>query len=186
MKKVFLPLLGLTLFASASFAQVDVTATAGTASASYTTLKGAFDAINAGAHQGTITIGLSGDTSEAASAVLNASGSGAASYATISISPTGGAARTISGSIAGPLIDLNGADNVTIDGLNTGSNALTIDNTLSAATPSAIRFIADATNNTVQNCTIKSAETVATLGTVFFSTAATTGNTGNIISNNTI
>ena len=56
-------------------AQVDVTATGGTLAASYTTLKGAFDAINLGTHTGTITIGISGNTTEAAPAVLNASGS---------------------------------------------------------------------------------------------------------------
>ena len=166
---------------------VTVTATAGTLGPTdYATLKAAFDAINLGTHQGTITIAIVADTTEAASAVLNASGSGSASYATISIQPSGGAARTISGAIAGHLIDLNGADNVTIDGLNTGGNSLTIDNTLSAATPTAIRFIADATSNTVQNCTIKSAETSTTLGTIFFSTGTTTGNDGNIITNNTI
>ena len=56
-------------------AQVDVTATAGTLTQSYTTLKGAFDAINAGAHQGTITIGISGNTIETATAVLNSNSS---------------------------------------------------------------------------------------------------------------
>jgi hypothetical protein len=30
--------------------------------------------------------------------------------------------------LASALVDLNGADNVTIDGLNTGGNALTFDN----------------------------------------------------------
>src|SRR5204863_232346 len=48
----------------------------------------------------------------------------------------------------------------------------------------------DAKNNTVTNCTIKGASAGATTGTIVFSTAATapagTGNTGNVISNNTI
>jgi hypothetical protein len=75
--------LALLTIASASLlstlnasAQVDVTASAGTPTASYTTLKGAFDAINLGTHQGAIGIGLSGDTIETAPAVLNASGAG--------------------------------------------------------------------------------------------------------------
>ncbi|MBI5474276.1 MAG: hypothetical protein HY961_18220, partial [Ignavibacteriae bacterium] len=173
------------LMAASAFAQVDVTATGGTPAASYSTLKGAFDAINAGTHTGTIAIAISANTTETASAVLNASG-GAASYTTLSIQPTGGAARTISGAIAGHLIDLNGADNVTIDGLNSGGNALNIENTTSGATSTTIRFIADATNNTITNCTIKGATTVATFGTIFFSTGTATGNTGNVISNNTI
>src|SRR5262245_34672916 len=61
---------------------VSVTATAGTGGpTAYTTLKGAFDAINAGTHQGAITIDVVSDTTETASASLNASGSGSASYA---------------------------------------------------------------------------------------------------------
>ncbi len=176
-------------------AQVDVTATGGTPAASYTTLKGAFDAINAGTHQGTIGIGISGDTTETAPAVLNASASGAAVYSTISIQPTGGAARTISGAIVAgsPLIDLNGADNVTINGLNTGGNSLTIANTTVSATSgtSTIRFIGGATLNTITNANIQGSGTmpVATNGAViFFSTDAvtTTGNDNNIISNNNI
>ena len=72
---------------SSASAQVNVTATGGTLAASYTTVKGAFDAINAGTHLGTIGIALVGDTTETAPAVLNASGAGAASYTTIGISP---------------------------------------------------------------------------------------------------
>lgn len=187
-------LLWLGLAASA-WAQVDVTATAGTANASYTTLKGAFDAINAGTHQGVIGIGLSGNTTETAPAVLNASGSGAAVYTSIGISPTGGAARTISGAIAAgsPLIDFNGADNVTIDGLNTGGNSLTIANTTASATSgtSTIRFIGGATNNVVTNSNIQGSGSmsVTTNGAViFFSTDAVTanGNDNNTISNNNI
>ena len=51
------------------------------------------------------------------------------------------------------LIDLNGADNITINGLNTGDNTLSISNTTSSNVigTSAIRFIADATSNTVTN-----------------------------------
>ncbi len=165
-----------------TFAQVDVTASGGTIpSASYLTLKEAFDSINSGAHQGVITIGISANTSEAASAVLNESG-GTASYSAITISPTGGGARTITGAITdGPLVDLNGADNVTIDGLNTGGNSLTISNTGVGATASTIRFIADASTNVVNNTTVTGSTTG--LGVVFFSTGTVTGNYGNKISN---
>ena len=169
-------------------AQVNVVSTGGTTSASYPTLTAAFAAVNAGTHTGTLNINISGDTNEGTgSALLNASGTGAASYTTILVTPTG--ARTISGSVAGtPLIDFNGADNVTIDGLNTGGNTLTINNTSTGAAAGTIRFIGDATNNTVKNSTIIGAGTSTTSGTIFFSTgaAAGTGNDGNIISNNTI
>ena len=170
-------------------AQVAVTASGGTTNASYTTVKGAFDAINTGTHTGTITIAILGDTTETASAVLNASGTGSASYTSISMSPSGGAARVVSGAITAgsPLIDLNGADNVTIDGLNTGGNALTISNTTASATvgTSTIRFIGGATNNTVTRCTVSGSSTSAVStagGNILFSTSTVAG--GN--SNNTV
>jgi hypothetical protein len=168
---------------------VDLTATGGTLNASYTTLKGAFDAINLGTHTGIITIGISGNTSETVAAVLNASGSGAASYTSLTISPSGGAARTISGAMAAgsPLIDLNGADNVTVNGLNTGGNALTLSNTTVSTTSgtSTIRFIADATNNTITNCTIQGSFSSfnGNGANILFSTGTTTGNDNNSISN---
>jgi hypothetical protein len=161
----------------------------------YTTLGTAFTAINAGTHTGTITVGILGNTAEAVTgATLNASGSGSASYTTIAISPSGGAARTVSAAVTAgsPLIVFNGADNVTIDGLNTNSNSLKISNTTASATAgtSTIKFIGDATSNTIQNCTITGSSIAppATAGTgvIWFSTGTTTGNTGNIITNNTI
>src|ERR1051325_2151986 len=63
---------------------VTVKATAGVLGPTdYPTLKAAFDAINAGTHQSLITIWILGNTSETASAVLNASGTGSASYGSI-------------------------------------------------------------------------------------------------------
>src|SRR5215471_5629176 len=92
-------LLAGTLLAGSAAAQVSVTATAGDPGpTNYTTLGNAFAAINAGVPQGAITISLVGDTDETTvSAVLNASGSGAASYTSVLISPSGGVTRTISG-----------------------------------------------------------------------------------------
>jgi hypothetical protein len=62
---------------------------------------------------------------------------------------------------------------------------LTISNTTASATAgtSTIRFIADASNNTITNCTISGSSNLTTLGTIFFSTGTTTGNDGNTISN---
>lgn len=167
-------------------AQIDVTASSGTANASYTTLKGAFDAVNAGTHTGVITMGVSANTTESAIAVLNASGSGSALYTSILIQPTGGT-WTISGFMATELIQLNGADNVTINGLNSGGNALTISNTSTAATAgtSTLKFQGDATNNTITNCAILGSATVPNAtagGVIYFGTGTTTGNDGNVIS----
>ena len=136
--------------------------------ADYATLKDAFDAINLGTHTGVINIGVCGDTTETASAVLNASGVGAANYTLVLMTPTG--VRTISGAIVAgsPLIDLNGADNVTIDGLNSGGNSLTISNTTVSTTAgtSTIRLINGAQNNTINNCSVlgSSTSSVTTAG----------------------
>src|SRR4051794_21293700 len=51
-------------FLGACANNVTVTATAGTASASYATLKDTFDAINAGTHQGSISVGICANTTE--------------------------------------------------------------------------------------------------------------------------
>lgn len=183
-KKIKLLLLALSSSFMAIAQNVDVTATAGTASGSYSNLKGAFDAINAGTHQGAITIAIVGNTTETVTAALNASGSGSANYTSISISPSGGAARTISSNLSNPLVSLNGADNVTIDGLNSGGNSLTFQNIMTgnSSTASVIRFLDGATNNTVTKCEILGSSTSTASGMIFFSTSTVSG--GN--SNNTI
>lgn len=151
-------------------------------SLTYPDLNTAFTAINNGVHTGNISIEIVGNTTELVSAVLNASGTGAASYTSISIQPSGGALRTITGAISGHLIDLNGADNITINGLNAGGNSLIISNTSTGAS-SAIRFISDASNDLITNCNIQGSASSSDNGVVFFSTGAISGNDGNTISN---
>jgi trimeric autotransporter adhesin len=145
---------------------------------------GAFVALNGGtAHTGTVSIYITADvTIETGATPLNAS----AAWTSMTVNPIG--ARTVSGNAALPLIDLAGADNVTINGLNTGGNSLTISNTNtgSASTTSTFRFISDATGNTITNCSILGSSTMATGtngGTIFFSTSSSTGNDNNTISN---
>ncbi|MDQ2920805.1 MAG: hypothetical protein M3R52_04200, partial [Acidobacteriota bacterium] len=173
---------------------VTVTATAATPGPiGYATVKDAFDAVNAGTHQGAVTMWIFGNTTETATAVLNASGSGSASYASVVMLPSGGA-RTVSGAIiaGSPLINLNGADNVSIDGLNSGGNSLTLSNTTvsNTAGTSTVRFIEGATNDAVKNCTILGSSTATTTvagGNVLFSTSTIAGgNSNNTISGNNI
>jgi hypothetical protein len=148
-----------------TLAQVNLSATAGTPTGSYTTLGAAFSAINAGTHQGVITINVTASTTEGATpAALNASGSGSASYTSVTVRPT--AVVTISGTPAANrgIIELNGADNITIDGDITGgpvNRDLTIINNSPSATnnTAVIRLVGSATvgncsNNTIQNCII--------------------------------
>ncbi len=143
----------------------------------YTTLKAAFDGINAGNHTGAISIVVSGNTTETASCVLNESGNGAANYSSINISTSGGPWLITGFLPATHLLDFNGADNVTIDG---GSN-LTISNTSNGGT-SAIRFNNDATNNIIKNATIIAGTSVA-YGVIYFANGIATGNDNNTIQN---
>ncbi|MFZ4414950.1 MAG: hypothetical protein ACOYOV_17820, partial [Bacteroidales bacterium] len=156
----------------------------------HTTLKAAFDSLNTQTTQAgyTINITITANTTETASAVLNQPS--VSTWTSLTIKPTG--TRTISGTVAGAaLINLNGADRVTINGLNTGGNSLTISNLSTAATAgtSTIRFIADACSNKITNCTLLGATTATTAalaGTILFSTGTTIGNDNDTISNNNI
>ncbi|MDP2423181.1 MAG: hypothetical protein Q8M23_02435, partial [Bacteroidales bacterium] len=148
----------------------------------YTTLKGAFDAINAGTITGTIILHIISNTTETATAVLNASGTGSANYSAVAIYPTGTGGWTITGSLTAPIINLNGADNVTIDGRvnQTGSTkSLTIANTNTGG--AVIQLIADATANTIRYCIVRGVTISATSGVIIFSTGTSTGNDNNTI-----
>ena len=161
---------------------ISVTSTGGTASACYASLNAGFTAINNGTHTGTISITVNGSTIESSICILNASGSGSASYSSIIMQPTG--AYTIQGSFsANSLITLNGASNVTINGLN--SLILANTNGSTVAGTGTLLFINDASNNVITNCTVLCNALMAvgtTGGPIMFST--TTGITGN--DNNTI
>ncbi|MFZ4414957.1 MAG: hypothetical protein ACOYOV_17855, partial [Bacteroidales bacterium] len=148
---------------------------------------GAFLAINAGVQTASnIVITITSDlTTE-----IGTNGLNAGVWNSVTIKPSG--VRAISGTVAGAaLINLNGADRVTINGLNTGGNSLTISNISTAATAgtSTIRFIADACSNKIINCTLlgsTTALTTALSGTILFSTGTTSGNDNDTISNNNI
>ncbi len=124
--------------------QAQTIKTVGT-SGNFSTLKGAFDAINNGTLSGAITLQIISNTTESSTATLNASGTQSANYTSVVIYPTG-SGFSISGNLAFPLIDLNGADNVTIDGRVNASGStkdLTIINSSVSgnSNTSTIRFI---------------------------------------------
>ena len=164
------------------FAQSQVSINAST----YLTLKDAFDVINSGGFTGNILIALSGNTNETSTAVLNESGTFGANYSSIAIYPTV-QGITVSGTIlGGPVIDLNGADHVTIDGrLNGvgGTPSLTIINAANSnlAGTSTIRFINGARENEIKYCTIKGSTINTNSGVINFSTSTTQGNSLNRI-----
>jgi trimeric autotransporter adhesin len=196
MKRIYLLLVSVAMTVIAN-AQITIAGSTGTANGVYTSFTnagGAFAALNtAGSHNpaDVITISITADVL----AELGTNSLNAGTWASITVTPTG--ARTISGTTGAVaplvLIDFNGADNVTINGLNSGGNTLTIANlsTSAVSITSTIRFIGGATNNTITNCSIQGSGTmsVATNGAViFFSTDAVTasGNDNNTISNNDI
>src|SRR5665647_420596 len=167
----------------------------GTFQAGYSTLKSAFDAINKGTYKGELEVRINTNTTETASAVLYQSGytsvNGTSSYSSVKIYPTVDGI-TVTGNLAAPLIDLDGADNVTLDGSVNGlgsTKSLVIANTIASNTAgtSTIRYINSAENNAVRYCIIKGSETNTASGIVLFSTANTgNGNDGNTIENNDI
>ncbi len=134
--------------------------------ASLTLAGGAFEAINNALVTGNITIEIDGDlTGENGTILLNEF----ASPFTVTIKPKT-SARSITGSSAGSIISLNGADRVTIDGslgstvntccpLVTANSDLTITNT-NTGTSSAVVWVQTtaganaATNNQVINCNL--------------------------------
>jgi len=162
--KKFYALFALVCLSIITHAQVTVN---GGPSLTYTSLNSAFAAINAGTHFGAITIDITGNTVEGAVGYLPtpllASGQSAANYTSIDIRPT--VQATIAGSPATGrgVIELDGADNVTIDGdIVSGpvQRDLTIQHTglPSLAATAVVRFIGrttgglGATFNTVKNC----------------------------------
>jgi len=179
----FLPFILVFLFSVVTRAQVVVTATAGTPGpTNYTTLSGAFGAVNAGTHRGAITIRINANTTEAAIAVLNANGSGAAVYTSVDIRPAAGTNPVVSGNINnGPVVRLNGAGNVTIDGSNNATTTRNLSIVNTSTTGPNVLHVGSAGSTAINNVMIRN--TVLSNGTntstaVLVGDAAVAGNPG--------
>lgn len=121
---------------------------------------GLFKAINDGELSGNLTVNIVSDLAETGAIALNQwAESGTGNY-TLTIKPDAASMRTISGSFAGGLIRLNGADRVTIDGAyGRHDSYLTLKNTSTSANTAVIQLIslgtgAGASKNTIRNCNI--------------------------------
>lgn len=188
MRKILFYLMAI-LVSSNFYSQINISATAGTATGTYTTLKGAFDAINAGTHQGAITISVTASTTETATASLNASG-GTASYTSVVLKPATGVTATISGDIASaPLVRIQGS-NITLDGSNAASGTtrdLTLTNT-SVTAPQVLTFIAASAAAANTNITVKNLNIVNGINTssAFIMYDGATTPTGGFFNNVTI
>ncbi len=127
----------------------------------YPSLSGAgglFADINSKVVSGNITVTILDNLSEDGTNPLNQWSEEGGPW-TLTISPASASNKTISGSFAGGLIRLNGADRVTIDGRYSGSGSwLTFQNTSTSS--SAVFMLMSlgtgqgATNNTIRNCNI--------------------------------
>lgn len=164
----------LISFSYNTFAQVSVTATGGTTGpTAYTTLKLAFDAVNAGTHTGSVIVEVGANTAETAPAVLNSSGVGSASYTDLLVRPSADGISITGATVTGRgLIELNAADNVTIDGdnpntpgvnrnltiTNTAANTVNYTSAIRLAVGTAATFTS-ADNNIITNLIINGSGT---------------------------
>ena len=165
------------------------------AAGTYTSITGAgglFAAINAGGLNGNVVADIiDASVTETGVNALNNMGYGCGGPFTLLIKPNTGLAATLTGTNANALIKLNGADNVTFDGLNTGGASLTIINTNAAGL--TVMWIASssttdgANNNTIRNCTISGISSTGSTGCIIGGSGTTLGNPADSPnSNNTI
>jgi len=204
MKKIQLVLL-FFIWACVIQAQVSVSATAGTTGPSaYTNLSDAFTAVNAGTHQGAITISIVGNTTEPASPTTLLQSTSPSNYTSILVRPSGGNFTINSASTPTTnrgIIELNGADNVTIDGddpATSGTRNLTVQSALSSSIVACIRLSSGnvsgtngANNVTVKNCILVGSRNsgisvVASYGINLSNYSTTTMTTGAYSSLNTL
>jgi hypothetical protein len=151
---------------------------------SLTNAGGIFQAINEGIVTDSLTIRISGDlVGELGTHALNAF----TENEQILIRPFGGVHRIISGTATTgkPLIGLNGADNVIIDGISAGGDTLTIANfsTSTSSGTSTIRFINGASGNRIKRCRVLGSSRVFVGGegaVILFNNIAV-GNNSNLI-----
>lgn len=139
----------------------------------YTTLKQAFDAINAGAITGNISINIQSSTAETETATLYQSGyNGTSNYTSISVGALSEDV-TIAGNLAAPLISFNGAHNVNMV-------ALAIEN--SNTHGYCIQFTNSAVSNRIAGCKLHGATQMLDAGLITFGEAGNgDGNNNNLI-----
>lgn len=115
----------------------------------FQTLKAAADAINAGGGSGNVTATVVDNTTETAQVIFNQT-----NY-TLLVVPAGN--RLVAGNFDLPLILLNGADNITIDGLGLiGPNTLTLRNSNTGSQASTILLLGHTSGNIVTRTIIES------------------------------
>lgn len=164
------------------------TKTIGASGADYITLTAALSAANTAVVDGPVIFSLQADYTSAGETfpltIGNIAGSSAVNTITIRPAATG---LSITSNNTTATINLNGANYITIDGRVNGSGTtkdLVITNTSTATGGTAIKYLNDASNNTVKYAKLSSSYGANGTGVVFFSTTSgTTGNDNNTIDN---
>jgi hypothetical protein len=133
---------------------------------------GFFKAVNDGSVSGNFTVTIVSDITEPGTIALNQwTETGTGGY-TLTIQPDGTTERILSGTAVtsgNPMISINGADRVTIDGQSGGSGMyLRFRNTNATAgnTGAAIQFTNGSADITLRYCILETNETTTTRGTV--------------------
>ena len=173
--------------------------TIGPSAATFTSIKAAFDSINASVLTGNVTLLINSDYVSSVEPsfplTLNQPIYSGSTPFTITLKPNTGATPTISGVSTSSIIKLNGADYVIIDGSNTSGGTtrnLTITNTGTGANTAAVWLSslgpgAGCTNNVIKNCNISAGVAQNTATTITFgivSSGATIATTGDGFDNN--
>ncbi|MCX7877089.1 MAG: T9SS type A sorting domain-containing protein [Ignavibacteria bacterium] len=181
MKFLLLSLITLSLITKISYSQLSGTYYVGSGQ-TYTSFTGSgsqgfFNAVNTQGLSGNVTVFVTSNTSESGAVSLNQW----TGNFTITIRPNSAVVYNISGDVNSPLINLNGADNLIIDGRFDGSGRYLRFTNLNTDNP-VFRFINDAKSNVITYCIIEGLNSNLSSGLIFFS--ITNGNDGN--DNNTI
>lgn len=165
------------------------------ASGNYTTLTAAVAAYNSACLTGPVVFSLTDttySTLEVFPIIINAN-SGASATNTLTIKPSSGIAPTISGTplVSLPLIQLNGADYITIDGSNNGTSTrnLTFTNNGITGLTSGIHISSvsasdGATNNIIKNCKFNAGSYGISSGSTAINTYALISNSNNTVTGN--
>lgn len=141
----------------------------------YTTLTGAsgfFNAVNVNGLSGNVIVNITSGITETGTVALN---QWSGTY-TIKIQPSAATLRTISGNIAAAMINIAGADRVTIDG-RFGGSGMYLRFVNSNTGGQTFRFYNDATYDTIRYCQVDGMRVASNSGIIDIST--TSGTTGN-------
>lgn len=179
MRKLYSPVVCLLILIQfCSFAKAQVSVSGSTAlDGNYPTLGGAgglFQAIELGPDQSGnhITVTITADIPAEPGGSLFFG----RNWASLKMIPSGN--RTITSNVAGSIISLAFANNILVDGLNTGGNSLTLINTSTASLGSVAMFSNNSSFDTLRNLTCRAS---GVDDAVIFITNSTTGNQHNLI-----